>query len=445
MIKLRIFQHKGYLPHFIIAFIIGLLAGYKTIPANIVGYGYIFVLAFALLRCFQGNVGGFFSIIPYAIFSEIFMRAFVRWIPYLTLQYTLIACFLILIVRTARRESHWKGYMLLVLFTLFEVANNVMPYRPDVSRAIITNSFALLLPVVWGSFYVLTPQIINRFMNNVRIACIFLVGIVFVAHLSGSIDYGAYSNSDASNGLAPVQLSGYIGVACVFFFFSIMNAELAAHRILNIFMLAFCASAMVLTFSRGGLYFLGAIVMLYFYYNRGRAKNYILFILLVPVVLVAYTFVVSQTQGKIVERYQQEGSSNRDVLIEIGFKIFQKNPFIGVGTGNYNTVIVKEELFFVESGAHNEFVRAAAEHGIIGVLLYWGFFISLFLVISRRSDPQKQYAMYFLTLLCLIIIHNGLKISIQPFLLMLAVATPSYINNHYKHARYPSYRSRITA
>ena len=443
--RLKFLQHKGYLPHFIFSFLVGLLAGYKTLPANVVGYIYIGVLVFAFLRCLQGNVAGFFSIIPYAIFGEIFMRAFVRWIPYLTLQYAIIACFAVLILRTGMKKSHFKGYIFLLLFAFMEVANNILPYRADISRAIITNTFALLIPVVWASFHALTPIVINRFINNVKIACIFLVGIVFVAHISGSIDYGAYSNSDASNGLAPVQLSGYIGVACVFFFLSIMNIEQARHRLLNIIMITICASAMVLTFSRGGLYFLGAVVMMYFYYNRSRAKNYFLFILLVPVILIAYHFVVVQTQGKIVERYQQEGSSNRDVLVVIGIKIFQKNPFVGVGTGNYNTVIVKENLYSVESGAHNEFIRAGAEHGIIGIILYWGFFLSLFINISRRKEPQKQYAMYFLALLCLIIIHNGLKISIQPFLLMLAVCTPSFTRQETKHVPYNSYRNRITA
>jgi O-antigen ligase len=184
---------------------------------------------------------------------------------------------------------------------------------------------------------------------------------------------------------------------------------------------------MVLTFSRGGLYFLLAIVGLFLYYNRAQMASYFKFLFLVPVALFIYSYVVKETGGKIVERYEQEGASSREILVSVGFELFLRNPVTGVGTGNYNTRIVKEKLFFVESGAHNEFVRAAAEHGVIGLVLYWGFFLVLFLNIIRRRQPQQQYAMYFFVLFCLITVHNGLKISLQPFLLMLAIATTSLV------------------
>jgi O-antigen ligase len=204
-----------------------------------------------------------------------------------------------------------------------------------------------------------------------------------------------------------------------------MNPEELKTRLINIGLLAFAATVMVLTFSRGGLYFLLAVIALFLFYNRAKMGSYFKFIFLVPVALFIYSYVVKETGGKIVERYEQEGASSREVLVSIGFELFLRNPITGVGTGNYNTRIVKEKLFFVESGAHNEFVRAAAEHGVIGLVLYWGFFGALFFSILRRRQPQQQYAMFFFVLFCLITVHNGLKISLQPFLLMLAIATTS--------------------
>ena len=44
---------------------------------------------------------------------------------------------------------------------------------------------------------------------------------------------------------------------------------------------------------------------------------------------------------------------------------------------------------------------------------------------SQRNKVQREFALYFLALFCLIIIHNGLKISVQPYLILLAVATHS--------------------
>jgi O-antigen ligase len=206
-----------------------------------------------------------------------------------------------------------------------------------------------------------------------------------------------------------------------------MNPQEIKNRMMNIVVLAIVATVMVLTFSRGGLYFLGAVVCMFFFYNRDKLANYARILIFIPIGLFIYMYVVNQTGGKILARYEQEGTSNRDVLVSIGFHIFSEYPIFGVGTGNYNTTIVKEKLYPEESGAHNEYVRAAAEHGIIGIFFYWGFYVFLFVEILKRKQPQKQYAMYFFVLFCLIVVHNGLKIAIQPLVIMLAIGTPTLV------------------
>jgi O-antigen ligase len=128
-----------------------------------------------------------------------------------------------------------------------------------------------------------------------------------------------------------------------------------------------------------------------------------------------------------VERYQEEGSSGRDRLVEAGWTLFESEPLTGVGTGNFNSKVKTLGLYGVESGAHNEFIRIAAEDGILGIVAYGCFYILLFYEILHRNKIQREYAIYFLLFFCLISIHNGLKISLQPLLLTLAVATPSLI------------------
>ncbi len=403
-----------------------MLVGGKTIPVPVTGWLYIGVAILCVFKAINGDVEGFFCTLPYAIFTEVFVRGFARWVPYLTLQYLFIICFPILILRGSKlRTPHFKGFFLLVLFCAMEILNNLYPDRPISVRSIVVNSFALLGAVAWASYNNMKPVFINKVLNNVKIAFIYLTGIVFVAHLTGKINYGLYSSSEASNGLAPVQLSGYLGTGCILLFLSIMNPEDSKHKLINVLILAFCATVMVLTFSRGGLYFIGVVVALYLFYNRAKLGQYFQVIFLVPIAFFIYSYVVNQTGGKIVDRYEQEGTSNRDELVRIGFKIFADNPVIGVGTSNFNTTIKKEKLFSEESGAHNEFVRAAAEHGILGLIFYWGFYISLIVTILRRRQPQKQYAMYFFALFCLIMVHNGLKISLQPIIILFAIATPT--------------------
>lgn len=409
-----------------IAFAIGLIVGFKLVPPNVIGILYMSLAAVLVYQAATSNVYGFFTLLPFMIYNEIFVRAFARFLPYLTIQYLLIICFsLLLITGPKNKKAHFSGYIIFVLFCLLELLNNVHPDKSQIARSILVNSFAVLSAVVWGAFNILNPILINKLLYNIKIAGVYLAGVVYVAHLQGKIDYSSASSSDASNGMAPVQLSGYLGTVCILFFLSIMNKEEAKFRLVNLVALAISAMVMILTFSRGGLYFLGATIALFIYYNRQKIGEYAKFIFLVPVAFVIYSLVVKETDGRIVERYEQKGTSSRDILVEIGFDIFLRHPVIGVGTGNYNTTIVKDGLFYAESGAHNEFVRAAAEHGIFGIILHWGFFLALFFNIRTRGQPQQQFAMYFFVLFCLLTVHNGLKISLQPIIMMLAISIQS--------------------
>lgn len=431
---------------YIIAFLLGAIVGLKAIPVPVVAWVYILLAVVCLYNCIKGDVPGLFGVLPYVMYTEVFIRASARWVPYLTLQYLLIICFTILLFTAKKlRRPHSNSFFLLLLFTFVEVTNNVYPAKVDVTRAILTNSFALLLPVIWASYNVLSPLVINKLLNHVKTASIFLAGIVFVAHFTGKINYGLYSNSEASNGLAPVQLSAYLGLGCILFFLAIMNPEEVKNRLINIIVLAVASTVMVLTFSRGGLYFMGAVICLYLLFNRAQMGQYVRLLIFIPIGLFIYMYVVNQTGGKIVARYEQEGTSNRDVLVHIGFVVFQKNLLFGVGTGNYNTTIVKEGLFKEESGAHNEFVRAAAEHGIVGIILYWGFYVVLGLEILRRRRIERQYGLYFFVLFCMIIVHNGLKISIQPLLIMIVVATPSFLLKQQESAEHKELERRKVA
>ncbi|MDE3236307.1 MAG: O-antigen ligase family protein, partial [Bacteroidota bacterium] len=299
------------------------------------------------------------------------------------------------------------------------------------------NSYAFIVVIVWSSFNRLSPQLIHRLLTYLKIAAIYLTGVVLVAHLRGGISYNTESNFGSSNGMAPVQLSGYLGLGSILLIFSFLNPEEAKYRWLNIILFTVCTTVMILTFSRGGLYFLGIIIILYAYFNKASLGSYVKFLFIIPFGILIYYFVINQTQGTIAKRYQKKGSSNRDVLVMAGFKLFLDDPVIGVGTSNYSTQVVKRRYFDQVSTAHNEFVRAIAEHGIIGLVTYWGFFIATFINIWRRHGPQKEFSLYFLVLFCLIVVHNGLKISIQHLLVMMAVANPNveYIRYKLKHVR----------
>lgn len=417
----------GAIWKFSLAFVLGLLVGYRIIPSTVVGVIYLILFGIAIILAAQNNLSKLFVVLPILIYNEVFVRAFARSIvPYLTIEYFYVIAFPLLFLNyTNKKGPHNKAFYLLIAFGILEFVNGFFPDKPILLKAIFFNTYAVVASVIWASYNKLTPALINKLLANIKIGAVYLTGIILVAHLQGKINYGNFSSSDASNGLAPVQISGYLGFASSMLFIGLMNPAEKSSRILNAILFVLVSLVMVLTFSRGGLYFLSIIVMMYLFYNRKGLGNYFKFLLLIPIAFWGFNFVVDQTGGAIIKRYDAKGSSNRDVLINAGFSLFLENPVLGVGTSNFGTAIVRNHLFKEESGAHNEFARAMAEHGIFGIITYWGFFIFLLITLFKRKEPERQYSLYFYVLFFLIVIHNGLKIGIQPLLLILAIANPT--------------------
>ena len=420
--------HQFIIIKYGIAFTLGLAMGFRLIPSSVVAFFYMGGIFLCGWYGIQKKMMQFFTYLPFVCYTEPYVRGFIKAVPYLSIEYMYIFVFLVLIFRDLKKNKpHSYAFVFMILFGLVEFLNGLFPDDPHLLRPILINSISLIVVIVWSCLNRLSPILIHHLLTYIKIATVYLAGIVLVAHIVGGISYNSASNFGSSNGLAPVQLSGYLGFGSILFLFSFMNPEESKYRIINIVLFIICATVMILTFSRGGLYFIAIIMLIYFYFHRASFKSYFKFIFFIPIGWVIYDYVVQETGGAIVKRYKKTDTSNRDVLIIAGFKLFLDEPILGVGTSNYPTQVVKRGYFFQISTAHNEFVRALAEHGIIGFFTYWMFFLLMFKTIWGRHGPNKEFSVYFLVLFCLIIVHNGLKISIQHVLMMIAIANPNVI------------------
>ena len=135
----------------------------------------------------------------------------------------------------------------------------------------------------------------------------------------------------------------------------------------------------------------------------------------------ALTLAVDTTQGLVLERYSQLDSTNRVLLAVQGWRIFLDNPIFGVGTANYNVAVASDSYFGTLSGAHNELIRAAAEHGVFG-LLFWGLFAISAVVYVLRAHTGRTRALRLALLFIAFasMFYNGLKLIIQPLLVLMA-------------------------
>lgn len=417
--------HSNTIAGFLLSFGVGVLVGLRYAP-EFVAVPYLMVAGLCCYLALKNDAAVMLCVLPYLMYTEMFMRAYVPAIPYLFIPYLYIFLFLVLFLRSSTSVlMHSRSVVLYLLFFLVEFVSYTRSQNSDVAKGLLTNSLALSIIILWGSFNILKPVHVYNILKHVKYAGIYLCGMILARYFKGDVFFSGVSGSEGTNGLAPVQISGYLGFSCILFFFTIMLEKNRWKMFFNIFLFSLASIVMLLSFSRGGLYFLLILMVMYFWLNRLDVKNYFLFLLLIPISFMIYFYLYDQTNGLLIERYEQEGASGREELIKAGWTIFLEEPLAGVGLGNFHHEIVKRDLYQQEAGAHNEFIRVAAEDGLLGVVTYWGFFISLFFQILRRSKVQRDYGLYFMILFCLIVVHNGLKISIQPLLLLLAVATPS--------------------
>lgn len=422
----RYFKKQSLFVSYCIAFGIGIIAGLHSLPIEIWIAIYFTMALFCLKYAYESNIEAVFATLAYISFGEIYIRDRSLAVPYnfCNYFYVFLFCYLLLNQKKGSTQSS-STYVVLFLFTVIEALDFFRSLDKNYYWMLCLDSLTLSICVLWSCYNRLTPKILNHLFKHIKIAGVFLLGLVAIAHFRGDIQYTSQSNASASNGLPPVQLSAYFGLTCILFFLSIMNSKNRWDLLINISILIFTTIIMMLTFSRGGLYFLGGVIFLYLYFNRTHVKSYAFAALLIPAAIVVFFYVNETTGGRMADRYEQKGSSGRDLLVEAGFSLFKENYVAGVGTGNFNNAIEKEHLYHFSSGAHNEFVRTASEHGLMGIITYWGFYAALFVEILRRKKLERDFGIYFFTLFCLIIVHNGLKIAIQPLILIIIVANPS--------------------
>jgi O-antigen ligase len=407
------------------ALVSGIILGNDLLPDTGILLLVCLVAFLVLLNGFIGKLENALSILPFLCYTEIYWRDRTEEVPYLFMPYFFILFFGLMIFKQwPLIRVHTRTILFLFFFIVVELLNATRSEDPVYARFLLTNSVALFFVALWASCNVLTDSQINRLLYNLKLAGIFICGVIMVSQITHDVSYGKFSMSEALNGLAPVQISGYLGLTAILFFLSIMYKDGKQVLLLNILCFGLSTTYMALSFSRGGLYFLAAIMALFFAFNFKKLSSIYLLFLLVPVLYLVYTYTVSNTEGLILERYGDTNTSGRNLLVESGIKLFIMRPFNGFGTANFSSALLDNKLYFTESGAHNEFVRTLAEHGLLGAVPYFGFYISLIFEVWQRQEERRQMGIFILVLFFLILVHNALKISIQPLLLLFVIATP---------------------
>ena len=237
---------------------------------------------------------------------------------------------------------------------------------------------------------------INKFQLR-RMLMAILVPIVSVASATlfftvsnPNINFTTESNFETSGGFGPNQVSSMLGLgtfaaaACLILFQN--NSKF---RLYLGIAAVFTATQSIMTFSRGGIYnAVGALIVLALLNSRNlfeMVRRFVPFALFGGLfLLLLFPIMNNFTGGKLQERFEDTGTTNRGDIIESDLELFVENPLFGIGVG----VASKErkETLGYTAASHTEFSRLISEHGALGILSIFSLLGATFFNILRQKN-----------------------------------------------------------
>lgn len=391
---------------------------------GVAGIGFLVLTCLVLLS--KRRITESLSIVMYLAMVQPALRGYVTILPYYGLDYFFLFWFALAINKF---KLDWllpaKFYL---AYILIELAGTVTALNFEYSRAIFISSLVVGSVLVLASGYSITKENLRQLLFACTVGVFSLIVLILHGYISNnSIQWSTSSNFSSSGDMGPVQISMLLAVGVVIFLV-LADRVRTAYRLIYLVIATVLSVLMILTFSRSGLYLAGiALITYYLLFSKFSWRSFV--IIITVAILGIYAFdIVTQIAGQAaIERFSDINSTNRDVLARYGWQIFLDNPIFGVGTGNYYTVVSQAEYLGSVSGAHNEFIRAAAEHGILGFITWVGFALSAVWVAFRQSSGKvRSLRMTLVLFFFAYLFVNGLKLLIQPLLLFMALSIDEF-------------------
>lgn len=101
-------------------------------------------------------------------------------------------------------------------------------------------------------------------------------------------------------------------------------------------------------------------------------------------------FIANRVQGL----FANQNAIQRTVFFEDGLKIFKQSPIFGSGLGSFENRICSVQTFFYETKyAHNHYIQALVETGVIGLILFVGLLVSSAAVVLLARRKEKVHSL----------------------------------------------------
>ena len=282
----------------------------------------------------------------------------------------------------------------------------------------------LLFTSCWFFFNVkLSPDQVKKLLLTICIPIISIgIATLFYTISTENIQFNDESNAATSGGYGPNQVSTILGLGA----FAAMTGYLLFKNDLKNtvylgILLVFFSAQSVMTFSRSGMY------------NALAAATVIIFVKLInlqfdvkkmiPIfgalflfLMFVFPFLNDFTGGKLQERFEDTGTTNRAEIAQSEFELFLQNPILGTGVGEAKTL--RSEILGTSPASHTEFTRVISEHGLLGIL---GM---LAVAIGTVSAYQRKGSVLSKAFMCGVVIwsvmymlNSGMRLAAPSFML----------------------------
>lgn len=292
-------------------------------------------------------------------------------------KYAVSFVFLLRFFRQGPRNAPWAPVLYFVLLlpaialTLMEAfsENGIEDTRKLLSFN-LSGPLSLLACSLFFSRVHLTDLRMQRLMvwllfPVVATAAAILFGLSALEH----VGFGGGSNFLASGGFGPNQISGTLGLGVVYAMLLALEPRLRMDlRLIFLGLALWFAGHAALSFSRTGIYVAagGLLAALPFLSIRRILSPVALIILGLALAggFFTWNLLMRFTEGKIGERLANTGLTHRDTIAKQDLELWASHPVFGAGVGMSS--IAHAEGAAGRIGAHTEYTRLVAEHGLLG-------------------------------------------------------------------------------
>jgi hypothetical protein len=315
-------------------------------------------------------------------------------------KYMVILCLAIAIVRrTSQKRPLLPAMFFLLLlpslaYTIFEGRWGLNEIRQQISFN-LSGPFTLLICTWFFAGYALRwsefrDLLFSLLAPVIGIATVALGSLIAVGT---RIQFTAESNFVASGGFGPNQVSAVLGLGVVVTFLLLVMGSLPARaRLLLQVIMIWLSVQSLLTFSRTGIILaiiaiMGiGIVLLAEPRTRMKVIAGFLFISFLMTYLV-FPQLETYTQGAFSDRYSDTTLGGREQIALLDYQIWQDHLVTGVGVGR--ALLFRQEMGYA-AGAHTEFTRMLAEHGLLGLLAVLIFCVMAMQQIVRANGRMNR-------------------------------------------------------